>query len=135
MLYKIIKYLALVLAIIGIIFGAMIMSGNNGQIDNMLYITYAVLVLILGLVIAYVLINMFSSKEAMVNTIKGIGAFLIITLIAYLISDGNATVEDGVETLSASGTKWVNTGLNLFYGLAIIAVGSMAWSGVSKMFK
>lgn len=135
MLYKVIKYLALVLALVGIIFGAMIMTGSTGQIDNMLYITYAVLGIILALVVIYVFVNMFSSKEAMMSTVKGVGAFLIVAVIAYLAADGSPVEENGVETFSGGITKMVNTGLNLFYGLAVLAIASMVWSGISKMVK
>ncbi len=141
MLYKIIKYLALVLALVGIIFGVMIMTKNTEELridgtllDNMIYVTYAVLGIILALVIIYVIVNMFSSKQAMMSTLKGVGAFLVVAIIAYSVADGTEVVQGG-ETFAADKVKWVNTGLNLFYGLAIVAVGSMAWSGVSKMIK
>ena len=42
--------------------------------------------------------------------------------------------EDG-ELLSASGSKWVETGIRVFYLLASIAVGLMVYSGFIKILK
>jgi hypothetical protein len=43
-------------------------------------------------------------------------------------------MKDG-EMLSASGSKWVGTGLYTFYFLAIIAIGTMIVTGAKKIFK
>ncbi len=141
MLYKVVKYLALALALIAVVFGVMIMaktkeelSINGALLDNMLTVTYIVLLLILALVVIYVVVNVFSSKQAMMSTLKGLGAFLLVAIIAYALADGSPSVKGG-ETFSGGTTKMVNTGLYLFYGLAIIAIGSMVWSGITKMIK
>ena len=43
-------------------------------------------------------------------------------------------MKDG-ELLSASGSRWVGTGLRTFYILAIVAVGVMLYSGVKRFLK
>ena len=37
------------------------------------------------------------------------------------------------EPISESGSKWVSTGLNTFYILAIGAIGAMVLSGLKKL--
>ena len=44
-------------------------------------------------------------------------------------------IAKGDEAVSASGSKWVGTGLYAFYILAILAVGSMVFSGIKKVTK
>jgi hypothetical protein len=43
-------------------------------------------------------------------------------------------MKDG-EMLSASGSRWVGTGLRTFYILAVVAIGTMVFSGVKRFFK
>jgi hypothetical protein len=43
-------------------------------------------------------------------------------------------MQDG-EMLSASGSKWVGTGLYAFYIMAILAIGAMVFSGIKKVTK
>jgi hypothetical protein len=41
-------------------------------------------------------------------------------------------LKDG-EVLSASGSRWVGAGIRTFYILAVVAILSMAFSGVKKI--
>jgi len=43
-------------------------------------------------------------------------------------------MKDG-EVLSASGSRWVGTGLRMFYILAALAILSMILSGAKKILK
>jgi hypothetical protein len=58
-LHKIFKIISLVLALVGILFGVMIIAGNEGQIDNMMYVAYAVFFIVVASVVIYTLINLF----------------------------------------------------------------------------
>ena len=69
------------------------------------------------------------------NTLITVGAFLAVVVVAYLISNGVETPMKDGEMLSASGSKWVGTGLYTFYFLAIIAIGTMIVTGAKKIFK
>ena len=37
------------------------------------------------------------------------------------------------EVLSATGARWVETGIRVFYYLAVIAIGAMGYSGVKRI--
>ena len=136
-LHKIVKYAAYALAIIGIIFGIMIMTGNEGMIDNMLYVGYAVLAFILVLVLIYVVKGLFAGNVK--KTLISVGLFVGIILISYAMSSGTDLdlqpfIDKGQDITEATSKK-VGAGLYAFYIIAIIAVGSMAFSGVKKLMK
>ena len=62
-----------------------------------------------------------------------LGCFLVVVGISYAASTGVETpLKDG-EMLSASGSRWVGTGLRMFYILAGLAILSMILSGVQKI--
>jgi hypothetical protein len=133
-LYKIVKILSLVLALAGILFGVMIIAGNNGQIDSMMYVAYAVLFIVLALVVVYTLINLLSHKDALMGALKGVGSFVVLALICYFVfaSGTEKTIADG-KILSATDDKLIGAGLYMFYALALIATGAMVYTGVKKM--
>jgi len=135
-LHKIFKIVSMVLALVGILFGVMIIAGNEGQIDNMMFVAYAVLFIVLALVITYTIINLISHKDALMGALKGVGSFLLLALICYFgFANGVETELGDGKVLSASDSKLVGAGLYMFYALAIIASGAMLFTGVKKMIK
>ena len=134
--HRIFKIISMIIALVGILFGVMIIAGNDGQIDNMMFVAYAVLFLVLASVIVFTVLNLVSHKEALIGALKGVGSFLVLALICYFVfADGVETeLRDG-EILSASDSKLVGAGLYMFYALAVIASGTMLYTGVKKMIK
>tara|TARA_B100000497_G_C7642312_1_gene386184 strand:+ start:720 stop:1133 length:414 start_codon:yes stop_codon:yes gene_type:complete len=134
--HKIFKIISMVLALVGILFGVMIIAGNDGQIDNMMFVAYAVLFLVIASVVVFTVLNLVSHKEALIGALKGVGSFLVLALICYFVfAEGVETeLRDG-EMLSASDSKLVGAGLYMFYALVIIASGTMLYTGVKKMIK
>lgn len=135
-LHKILKIIVGILSVVGVIFALMIMSGNEGMIDNMMYVTYVVLALILALVLVYVIKGLFTGDIK--KTLLSVGAFLVILVISYAMSSGTDLdlepfTSKGVDITEAT-SKYVGAGLYAFYALAIIAIGAMALSGIKKIF-
>jgi NADH:ubiquinone oxidoreductase subunit 6 (subunit J) len=142
-LHKIFRIVVAVLAIVGMIFGAMIMSTpaeeiseSTASVNNMMYVTYTVLFIVLALVVLFTLKNMFSNPDTLKRTLKGLGAFAAVALICYYgLANGVETdLRDG-EKLSANGSKLVGAGLYMFYALALIASGTILFTAVKKMIK
>ncbi len=143
-IHKILKYLALVIGVIGLILLArIIMAGDDAisasastqssVVTPMLWLSYMVLLVVIVLVVFFVIKGLFRGNIK--NTLIAVGAFLLIVVIAYLITDGNQIdLKDG-GTLSASASHWVSAGLVIFYILAAIAVGAMVVSGIRKLIK
>ncbi len=138
-LHKILKIVALLLSIVGIVFWAIIVYkgdevvGATGEgLDGILYAAYVLLAIVLITVIIFVLKGVFEGNVK--NTLISVGAFLAVVLISYVLSDGTPmTIKD--EVLSASGSKWVGAGLYAFYILAVIAIGAMVFGGIKKATK
>ncbi|MCX7551604.1 hypothetical protein [Xanthomarina sp. F2636L] len=135
-LHKILKIIVGLLSVVGFILVLMIMSGNDGMIDNMLYVTYVVLALILVLVLVYVIKGLFAGDIK--KTLLSVGAFLVILVISYAMSSGTDLdltpfTSKGADVTEAT-SKYVGAGLYAFYALTIIAIGSMAFSGIKNLF-
>lgn len=135
-IHKIFKILAIVLAIVGVIFTAMLATGNEGQIGSVLYVAYAVLGIVLASVVLFTVVNTFSNPANLKRTLTGVGAFALLALICYFV------FAEGVETplkeggvLSAGESQLVGAALYLFYFLGAIAIGSMLMGGVKKIMK
>ena len=138
-LHKILKIVALILSVAGIIFLAMIIAKGDAEVaatgaglDGFLYVAYIIFFITVLFVIFFVIKGIFEGNIK--NTLISVGAFLVIVLIAYVLADGTPMqIQD--ETLSASGAKWVDTGLYVFYILAVLAIVAMILSGVKKITK
>lgn len=139
-LHKILKIVALILGVAGVIFwillvakGDEVVKSTGEGVDPLIYIAYITLAIVLLFVVIYVLKGIFTGN--LKKTLLSIGAFLAIVIVSYMMSSGSVEglpLLDG-EPISESGSKWVSTGLNAFYILAIGAIGAMALSGIKKL--
>ena len=132
--YKIIKYLAYALSLLGVLFVLMIQMMDMLQgIDYILFVAYLIMGLIISCVAFYSLKNVISDKAALRNTLKTLGAFLVLFLICYFVlARGEETpLRDG-KMLSAAGSKLISAALFMFYSLILIASGSMLWFGIKS---
>lgn len=139
-LHKILKIIALILGVVGVIFLAMIIAKGDevveatGEgVDGFLYVAYITFAITIAFVLFFVLKGLAAGNIK--NTLISIGAFLLIVVIAYVLADGNPMPMQEGEMLSESGSKWVGTGLNTFYILAVLAIGAMVFSGIKKVTK
>ncbi|MAT90094.1 MAG: hypothetical protein CMC35_05325 [Flavobacteriaceae bacterium] len=137
-LHKILKIVALLLGVAGVIFLGMIIAKGDEAIkatgegvDGIMYVAYVIFALVLLFVVVFVLKGIFAGD--LKKTLMSVGAFALIVVIAYVLSDGVETELREGGMLSASGSKWVGTGLYTFYILAILAIGAMVFSGIKKM--
>ena len=95
-LHKIIKILALILSVVGIIFFVMILSAGDaaieagesaGSVNGALYTSYIILGLVLAFVLVFVLKGVFAGDIK--KTLITVGAFLAIAIIGYVMSSGS----------------------------------------------
>lgn len=139
-LHKILKIVALLLSIAGIIFLAMIITKGDtvvtetgAGVDGFLYVAYITFAITILFVLFFVLKGIFSGNIK--STLLSIGGFLLIVAIAYVLADSTPMQMQEGEMLSASGSKWVGTGLYAFYIMAILAIGAMVFGGIKKVTK
>ncbi|MDN3723291.1 hypothetical protein QRD02_02770 [Aequorivita sp. SDUM287046] len=139
-LHKILKIVALLLSVAGIIFLAMIIvkgdeavTATGEGVDGFLYVAYITFAIIVVFVLFFVLKGIFAGNIK--NTLISVGAFLLVIVVAYVLADSSPMEMQEGEMLSESGSKWVGTGLIAFYILAVLAVGAMVFSGIKKITK
>ena len=132
--YKIIKYIAYALSLLGVLFVLMIqMMDMLVGIDYMLFVAYLIMGLIVSSVAFYTFKNVIADKNALRSTLKTLGGFLILFLICYFVlARGEETpLRDG-KMLSAAGSKLISAALFMFYSLILMASGSMLWFSVKN---
>lgn len=139
-LHKILKIIALLLSVAGIIFLAMIIAKGDEAVtatgeglDGFLYVAYITFAITILFVLFFVFKGLLSGNIK--NTLISVGIFVAIVGISYALADGTPMQLREGESLSASGSKWVDTGLYVFYILAVLAVAAMVFSGVKKVTK
>lgn len=139
-LHKILKIVALILGVAGMVFWVMLVAkgdeavkATGDGVDPLMYIAYITLAIVLLFVIVFVLQGIF--KGDIKKTLLSVGTFLVVVLVSYFMSSGSVEglpLVDG-QPISESGSKWVSTGLNTFYILAVTAIATMVLSGFKKI--
>jgi len=132
--YKIIKYIAYTLSLLGVLFVVMIQTLDMLQgIDYILIVAYLIMALIVSSVLFYSLKKIISDKDSLRSTLKTSGIFLVLFLICYFVlARGEETpLRDG-KMLSAVGSRLISAALFMFYSLILIASGSMLWFGMKN---
>lgn len=148
-LHKILKIVAALLGLAGVIFLVMIISkgddaikaaaldGDSAIIDPMAYVTYIIFALTIAFVVFFVLQNLFTHTDSLKSTLIGVGAFAAVLVIAYLLSSGSDAGEyfyNGVPATEGQ-AHLVGAGLVAFYILIIGAAAAMMLSGIKKITK
>lgn len=139
-LHKVTKIAAVIVAILSVVFlGALMATSNsevkdNSWINPLIYLAYVILAACVAVVLLFVFKNLFSNKANLKKTSIMIGAFLGLVLISYILADGTEVKSITNELVASQSTsKWVSTGLNMFYFLGFAAIATMAWTGFSKI--
>ncbi|WP_299116163.1 hypothetical protein [uncultured Winogradskyella sp.] len=142
-MHKILKIVAALLGVLGIVFLVRIISAGDdaiksgesaGLVDPMAYVAYVILGLVLAFVVFFVVKNLFTNTAGLKNTLIGVGAFVAVLVIAYVVSGGDSRaykLQDGIASDGQS--HMVGAGLVAFYILLAIAAVSMIFSGVKKI--
>jgi len=143
MLHKILKIVAAVLSLAGIVSLVRIIAAGDeaietgersGLVEPMAYIAYIILGLVLLFVVVFVIKNLFTNTAGLKNTLIGVGAFVAVLIIAYVLSGGDARqykLQEGMASDAQS--TMVGAGLIAFYILLAIAAVAMLFSGAKKI--
>ena len=146
-MYKILKIVAAVLSLAGIIFLVMIIAkgdeaiksaaadGDSAIVDPMAYVTYIIFAMSILFVLYFLFKNLFTDTGSLKNTLIGAGAFVGVLVIAYVLSSGSDAgkyMYNGAPA-TAMESHLAGAGLVAFYILIIAAAASMIWAGVKKM--
>ncbi|PWH11611.1 hypothetical protein DEJ39_00130 [Bacteroidetes bacterium SCGC AAA795-G10] len=110
-------------------------SGDFTTVSPLVSLAIAILFITVSITLVFSILNLASSSKKLKKSLIFIGCFVVVTVIAYAASDGVETPMKDGEVLSANGSRWVGTGLRMFYILAALAILSMILSGAKKILK
>ena len=109
--------------------------GDFSAVSPLVELARIVLIITIAVTLIFTLLGLFSDPAKLKKAAISVGLFLVVIAISYVLSEGIETpLKDG-EVLSASGAKWVGTGIRTFYILSAVAISLMLFSGVSKILK
>ncbi len=111
------------------------MNGDYGFVAAIIYLAFAVLGVVILSTLIFSIMNLVSDKTKLKKAGISIGSFLLVIIIAYIFSEGVETPMQDGKVLSASGSRWVETGIRTFYLLTLIAGGVMISNSIIKIFK
>ena len=146
-LQTIVKIISAVFGLLGVVFLFRIIgagdeeikmaatSGDFATVSPLVSLAIAILLITVLITLVFSILNLASSSRKLKKSLIFIGCFVVVTLIAYGVSDGVETPMKDGEVLSANGSRWVGTGLRIFYILATLAILSMVLSGAKKILK
>lgn len=109
--------------------------GDYGVVSPLVELAKVILYLTIGITLVFTIKGLFSDKEKLKKAGLSIGFFAVVLVVSYVLSDGVETPMKDGEFLSINGSKWVGTGIRMFYILAIIAIGLMLASGLKRIIK
>ena len=127
--YNILKFTAIGLSLLGILFVLLILADNLFGIDMILYNAYFVLFIIISSVLYFGIKNMAGNKSSLMSALKGVGSFLSLFLVCFLLASGEETLMREGKVLSALSSKFIGAALFMFYSLILIASGIMLFFG------
>ncbi|NEV92570.1 hypothetical protein G3567_00200 [Psychroflexus sp. YR1-1] len=139
---KVINIIKIIFGIVGAILFVRILNAGDDAIEANAALQSSVVApfmwvsyIILGITVLVVLF--FSIKALFTGDVKktllSVGSFVLIIVVSYLVSSGTETALRDGDVLSASGSRWVSTGLTAFYILSALAVLAMLLSSVKKI--
>jgi len=130
--YNALKYTAIGLSLLAVIFLFVILFGNLFGVDLMLYNAYFILFIIVSAVLFFGISNAISDRLSLMNSLKLLGTFLGLFLVCFLLASGEETIMKEGKVLSALSSKFIGAALFMFYALVIVASGSMLYFGIKN---
>jgi NADH:ubiquinone oxidoreductase subunit 6 (subunit J) len=129
-LHKVTKIAALGVAVLSLIFLALIMASSDADssswISVLIYLSYIILFACVAVVLIYVFKNLSSDKDALKSTLMTVGILVGLLVVSFLIANGDDVYSVKKELLvSGSASKIVSTGLNMSYILGSISLFSV----------
>ena len=146
-LEKITRIGCIALGVLGLIFLAIVFisgddsikiaaaSGSYGSITPIILLSQIILFIAVAVTLTFSLRTIAKDKAKMMNAVKSAGLFLIVVIVAFVLSSGVETPMRDGKVLSAMGSKLVGTGIRVFFILSFIAIALMVFPGTKKIFK
>jgi len=110
-------------------------SEENETLINS-FVTYGLILIVIGFLgtLFSTVFGVVVNPSQLKGVLFGILAIVLVGGISYLLADGSV-VPAYKGAVDESTSKLVSTGLNAFYIVGTLAVLSLVYSGVAKLFK
>ncbi len=144
---KITKIISGILGLLGVVFLFLVISksdenikmdaslGDYSSVSPMVNLTVAIVIITIFVTLIFSLRGLLSDSNKLKKASISIGSLLVVVAISFLMSTGVETPMKDDQILSASASRWVETGIRTGYILAAIAIFSMIFSSIKKMVK
>ena len=81
------------------------------------------------------LINAFRQPAGLVKSLVGVGALVVVFIIAYTMSGSEVSTKAAAMGMDEGGSKMIGAGLILFYSAFIAAALGIVFSEINKSLK
>jgi hypothetical protein len=121
------------LMVIGLVLWLLVLYGGDDSVGPMLNWGYVVFFSAVGLALLSFVFSISINPASLRSVLIGLVIVVVIGGLSYLLADGSdfANYKDTDESTS----KLVSTGLNSFYIVGLLALLSVVYSGVARLFK
>jgi hypothetical protein len=109
----------------------------TGTVTESVLINWCYLLLIISIIAAIVfpVLNLLSHPASARKSLIGLLFLGIVTAISYAFAGDEVLKSYEPFGVTPSESKWVGTGLIMFYLLSIVAIGATFYSGLTKLLK
>ena len=132
--FKLIQWLLYGLMVISAIFGLLFYL-NPGSPDLLMYWGYALFIISVGVTLALSIYHMIQNPKGSKKALFYVLILVVLGIFSYAISN-NTLSQPELEkyNITANSVKLVGAGLYLTYIIAIIAIGTLIYSSMSRFF-
>ena len=127
------RIVLITLMVVGVVLWILILTGGDDSVTPMITWAYIAFFAAIALAILSTIFSIAINPASLKNAVIGIVIVAAIAGLSYVLADGSdfAMYKDTDESTS----KLVSTGLNAFYIVGLLAVLSVVYSGVARIFK
>lgn len=139
---KISSIILWVIAGLSVVFALMyFLGGNVSEFSDekkftSMILTWALILFLVAAVVTLIFsfLNIFTNSKAVKNFLVVLAAAVVLGVISYVMASSE-TLEVAVSDPTPGTLKWVGTGLNATYLLAIVAFFGIIFSEIARAFK
>ncbi len=133
---KIIQYLFAGLFVLSVILG-IIFFAINKEPGLLIGWAYTLVGVSVGALLVFALVNMFSSKKAIITSLSILGGFAVLIGISYVLASGFVPSDSAgvVFDITESTSRWSGASLYMLYILMGISFVSLIYTEIRGAFK
>lgn len=128
------RIVLITLMVVGVVLWILILTGGDDSVTPMITWAYIAFFAAIALAILSTVFSIAINPSSLKSAAIGIIIVAVIAGLSYVLADG-AVLPSYKGRVDESTSKLVSTGLNAFYIVGLLAVLSVVYSGVARIFK